>query len=172
MKKIIRVKSIRQAKDAEGFIITALAPGGFAYDKTIPLPNLKDRLAWLSWANLKRPEQPSFVVKENKRIVAGMFGEPVETTFDIGESEIQTVIFKPGVESRELAFNLLTKLLAFYQKSKAKQVHFWVIEKNLNKNRYFLWQKVAMDSFGFAFKGFRRISKWRGVPICKIEKYC
>lgn len=170
MEKTIRITTITEAKKAEKFIFAALKPGGFAHNKDMAIPSLKDELAWLSWANLMRPEQPSFIVKEDDEIVAGIFGEPVEQTFDIGESEIQRVIFKPNYETKKLAFQLLSKIVGFYQKNSAKQVHFWVLEKDFNKNKFTLWQKVAIDSFGFAFKGFRRISKWSGKLICKIEK--
>lgn len=171
MSKVIRIEKQPDAQKAEKFIFDALQPNGFAYNPSIPLPNLKDQLAWLSSANLMRPEQPSFVALENSKIVAGMFGEPVETTFDVGESEIQTVIFKPGTETKNLALDLLSKIVIFYQQHHAKQVHFWILESDFNQNNYATWQQVALDSFGFAFKDFRRFSKWSGQPICKIEKY-
>lgn len=169
MQKVIRVKTIKDAKDAEKFIFEAIKPGG-PYNSGIPIPSLKDQLAWLSWANLRRPEQPTFIVKEGKDIVAGLFGEPVEQTFDKGESEIQEFIFKKGCEDKDIAMKVLSRAVGFYKKNKAKQVHFWVLEKNFNKNKFEMWQQIAMDSFGFAFKGFRRVSKWSGKPICKIEK--
>lgn len=164
------VKTIQEAKTAERFVFEALKPGGFGRCK-IPIPNLKDHLAWLSWANLRRQEQPTFIAIENNKVVAGIFGEPVETWFDKGESEIQELIIAPGYESKEMAYILVSKIVEFYKKNKARQIHFWVLEKDFNAGRFEDWQNIAMDSFGFAFKGFRRISKWRGKPICKIEKY-
>lgn len=169
--KVLEVNNKQLAKQAEEFVFNSLKPGGFAHDESIPLPNLKDRLAWLSWANLLRSEQPSLVVIKNDEIVGGMFGEPVETTFDEGEAEIQTVIFKPEVESKELTLEVLTKMMEFYKKNKAKQVHFWVLEKDYEKNKFSPWRQVAIDKFGFEFKGFRRISKWRNKPIVKMEMY-
>lgn len=167
----MRVTNEAEARKAEEFIFLSLKPGGVAYNPDIPLANLKDRLAWLSWANLMRPEQPSWVVMEGERMVAGMFGEPVEQTFDIGESEIQTVIFEPGREKKEIVKELLSKMIEFYEKNGAKQIHFWILEEKFKQHKYSLWQQVAMDDFGFAFKGKSRISKWINQPVCKIEKY-
>ena len=170
--KVLRVNNEQLAKQAEEFIFTALKPGGFSHDESIPLPNLKDKLAWLSWANLMRYEQPSLVVIDDDEIVGGMFGEPVETTFDEGEAEIQhPVVFNPGIETEELAFRMLTQMMDFYQQNDAKQVHFWVLEDDLKRNKFKPWQQVAVDRFGFEFKGFKRISKWRNKPVCKIQKY-
>jgi len=169
--KIIRVKTTKDAKEAEKFVFEALKPGGFAHNDDIPIPSLKDQLAWLSWANLRRPEQPTFIAEKGGEIIAGIFGEPVEKAFDVGESEIQELLFKPGKDTKELGMRLLAKIVDFYQKKGAKQAHFWVREENFKKNKFQPWQQVAMDSFGFAFKGFTRISKWSGKPICKIEKH-
>lgn len=170
MQKITRVQTVKDAKLTESFVFDALKPGGFA-EEGYPIPSLKDQLAWLSWANLRRPEQPTFIVIEDGQLIAGIFGEPVEQTFDKGESELQELIFKPGYEDKDLAMQLLSKIIKFYEKNKAKQTHFWVLETAFNKNDFAVWQQAAMESFGFAFKGFRRISKWSGKPIVKIEKY-
>ena len=170
MQKVIKVRTIKDAKAAEKFAFEALRPGGHM-DIGIPIPSLKDQFAWYSWANLRRPEQPTFIVQADGKIIAGIFGEPVEKTFDIGESEIQEVIFKPGKESEEIARNLLSRIIKFYIRNKAKQVHFWILEKNFKKSKFEPWQKIAMDEFGFEFKDFKRISKWSGKPIYKIEKY-
>jgi len=167
--KVERVTSIKDAKLAEKYIFEAIKPGGFA-DAELPIPNLKDQLAWLSWANLRRPEQPSFIIKENGKIIAGIFGEPTESWFDEGESEIQLLLVSPGREYDNTYFDLLENIIKFYKKQNAKQAHFWVSEVLFNKNEVSGWKKVAMDSFGFAYKGFNRISKWSGKPICKIEK--
>ncbi|MBU0975461.1 MAG: hypothetical protein ABIE03_00030 [Patescibacteria group bacterium] len=174
MLKPTRVKTTKDAKLAEAFIFKALKPDGFSksgYTKNYNIPSIKDILAWSSWANLKRPEQPSFIIKGKGRIVAGIFGEPVEGHFDVGESEIQHVLFLKEYENKNNALALLSKTVEFYKEKRAKQVHFWMLESDFNKNRYSLWQKISQDSFGFAFKGFRRISKWSGKPIVKIEKY-
>lgn len=170
MQKTLKVRTIKNAKLAEKFAFEALKPGGHM-DIGIPIPSLKDQFAWYSWANLRRPEQPTFIVKQKDTIIAGIFGEPVEKTFDKGESEIQELIFKPGCEDKDLALKLLSKIIDFYKKNKAKQVHFWVLEDKFKRNDFEEWQKIAMDSYGFSFKGFRRISKWSGKPIVKIEKY-
>jgi hypothetical protein len=171
MIKVIKVKTTQDAKLAERFTFEALKPGGFASNPDIPIASLKDQLAWLSWANIKRSEQPTFIAKEKGKIIAGIFGEPVEQWFDKGESEIQELLFRPAKENDDIAMKLLSKIIDFYRENKAKQVHFWVLEKNFNKNKFEPWQKIAMDSFGFSFKGFRRTSKWSGKPIVKIEKY-
>jgi hypothetical protein len=170
MKKIIRVKTTKDAKLAERFVFEALKPGGFAEAK-MPIPSLKDHLAWLSWANLKREEQPTFVVKEGNKVIAGIFGEPVEQWFDKGESEIQELLFMPEYEDTSIMEKLINEIVNFYKTNNAKQVHFWVLESDFKKNEYNKWQKIALDSFGFAYKGFNRISKWSGKPICKMEKY-
>lgn len=167
--KVVRIRSVSDAKLTEKYIFEAIKPGGFA-DAEIPIPNLKDQLAWMSWANLRRPEQPSFIVKKGGKIIAGIFGEPTESWFDKGESEIQLLLVTPGEESEDIYFKLLTAIINYYKKWKAKQAHFWVSEELFNKNKITDWHKVAMDSFGFAFKGFKRNSKWSGKPICKIEK--
>ncbi len=169
--KIKEVKNIKDAKDTEKFVFEALKPGGFAYDPIIPIPSLKDKLAWLSWANLKRGEQPTFIIREKGNIIAGIFGEPVETTFDKGESEIQELLVKPGKESDDIYLNLLKYILDFYKKNKAKQVHFWILKKNYQKGKIEKWEKLAIEKYGFEYKGFERVSKWSGKEILKIEKY-
>jgi len=169
--KVIRVRTKKDAKDTEKFVFDALKPNGFAYNPIIPIPILKDKLAWLSWANLRRDEQPTFIIRERGDIIAGIFGEPVETTFDKGESEIQELLIKPGKESDEIHLGLLKSILEFYKKNNAKQVHFWILKKNYHKGNISRWEKLAIEKFGFEYKGFQRISKWSGKKIVKIEKY-
>jgi hypothetical protein len=168
--KIVRVRTPEEAKAAEKFLFESLKPGGFSHDPTILLPSLKDKLAWLSWANISRPEQPGYIVKHGVTIVGGIFGEPVETTFDVGEAEIQEWLLLPEYENEDTVRQLISAIVAFYKEHDAKQIHFWMIENRFNKQQFTIWERISMDSFGFAFKGFRRISKWRGVPIVKIEK--
>ncbi len=167
--KISRVKTQQDAKAAEQLILEAYKPGGFVRH-SIPIPVLKDKLAWLSWANLKRPEQPSFIVKDGNKIIAGIFGEPVEKMFDIGEAEIQDLLFLPGNEDAEIAKELFGKVLEFYKLHKAKQVHFWALESKYKSGRLEAWKKSAMDGLSFKFQGFKKISKWSGKMVYKIEK--
>lgn len=170
MYKINRVKSVSDAKLAESYIFEAIKPGGFA-DSNISIPSLKDQLAWLSWANLRRPEQPSFVVKENNGIIAGIFGEPVENWFDVGEAEIQEFLILPGYEERVLVKQLLDEIISFYDKSGAKQVHFWIPELDFKAKNVDLWRQMCMEDFGFSYQGFSRASKWSGKKVMKIEKH-
>lgn len=165
---IKRVKTIEDARATEKFIFDAIKPGGFA-DAEMPIPSLKDHLAWLSYANLRRAEQPSFIAIKNGEIIAGVFGEPIEQYFDEGESEIQELIIKPGEESDELINELLTKLMDFYTKNHAKQVHFWIRETNYKSGNYASWKKLLIERFGFKHLGFAKISKWTGVNTYKIE---
>ncbi|MDD3647800.1 MAG: hypothetical protein PHS44_04875 [Candidatus Dojkabacteria bacterium] len=174
MLKPTRVKTTKDAKLAESFIFEAMQPNGSSISgdpKNYNIPSIKDILAWSSWANLKRPEQPSFIIKDRREIIAGIFGEPVETHFDVGEAEIQHALFKKEYETIDTALALISQIVEFYKGEKAEQTHFWMLESDFSKNMYLPWQKVAVDSFGFGFKGFRRISKWSGEPIVKIEKY-
>lgn len=167
--KFKRVKSIKESKETELFVFNALKPGGFD-ESIIPIPNLKDKLAWYSWANIRRPEQPTFIAILKNKIVAVVLGEPVEMTFDKGESEISDFIIQPEHNTIQVINVMLEKLLKFYKQNFAKQIHFWVLEDDFNKGKYDLWQKVLIEDYGFGFKGFRRISKWSGKPIVKIEK--
>jgi hypothetical protein len=165
---INRVKTLSDARATEQFIFDAIKPGGFA-DSNMPIPSLKDKLAWLTYANLRRAEQPSFIVKVGNEVVAGIFGEPVEMTFDIGESEITDFICKPAFAIEEIVDPLLKKIITFYKKNHAKQVHFWLLDSQAQSGEMALWKKVAIDKYGFEYKGFSRISKWLGLPVRKME---
>jgi hypothetical protein len=166
--KIERVRSLKDARLTEKFIFEAIKPGGFA-DSEMPIPSLKDKLAWLSYANLRRVEQPSFIVKVGEKIVGGIFGEPIETTFDIGESEITDFIVIKEYVTEEIALSLLEKIVSFYKKNGAKQIHFWLLEKQAISGEMALWKKIAIEKYGFKYNGFSRVSKWTGLPVRKIE---
>jgi len=168
--EILRVLNESLAKKTEKFIFEAIKPNGFA-DMGIPVPSLKDRLVWSSWANLMRKEQPTIVAMEGEKIVGVLVGEPIETTFDIGESEIQDIIILPEYQTPDLTAKLMKPAIKFYEENKAKQTHVWCVKEAYDNGNLNLKCKVAIEQYDFEFKGFERVSKWTGKKIVKLELY-
>lgn len=164
----IRVDSQQLAKQAEKYIFDAIKPGGFE-EAPVTIPTLKDMLAWKTWANLMRPEQPTFVALDNKEIIGIVSGEPTETWFDEGESEIQELILTPNKGTEDDARELMKLIVVFYEDNNAKQAHVWCIKETIEKKNLNLKCKLAIG-LGFKDLGFSRISKWTGKEIVKLEK--
>lgn len=164
-----RINTEALAREAEVFVFEAVKPGGIA-DMGIPVPILKDRLAWLSWSNLMRDEQPTFGAYESNKLVGVIIGEPIEITFDIGESEIQDIILLPEYQNDEIVGELMRLALDFYNKNGAKQTHVWCEKRLFENGDMNLKCRVAIEKFGFKFLGFERVSKWSGKDVIKLEK--
>jgi hypothetical protein len=166
--EIIRVQEEEIAKKTDKFIFEAIKPGGFE-ESVIPIPNLKDVLAWRTWANLMRPEQPTYAAVKDNQVVGVVIGEPIESWFDEGESEIQDILVQPDYLSESLVHELFKKVFEFYKLNGAKQVHVWCLKSEYDSNSINLKCKVAIEIFGFKYKGKNRISKWSGKEIVKLE---
>ncbi len=164
---IIQVREEALARDCEQFLVKALSPGGFAYIE-MDLGTLKDKLAWVSYANLMRKEQPTFAAMDGDKVVGILVGEPVEDYFDIGEAEIQDIYCLENYKSKELFQELMINALEFYKKAGAKQIHVWSLKSLYESNELNLKCETA-SRLGFKFKGFERVSKWTGKRIVKLE---
>lgn len=94
----------------------------------------------------------------DREIVAAVVGEPTETMFDVGESEIQDLVIRPEYESEELAADLIGSMVEYYRENGAKQVHVWCVADRYESGDLNLKCKVATENLVLSLKvlrGFR-----------------